>query len=480
LPDVVIVDDLDRASVDQQRSFLRAMARFSRELGFAVVVCMDESELLAAPPDPEGPEELLRKTITAELRIPDRSREDIALLSAVCAREFAKNNQPASPALAASLTSVQFVADLTRVLLLDSLDSPASPRKVWRILTSVVLQARQLGVHTADDLSALLRIDGLCRLVPALRRHLDRLREALEANRASSFEGVLDGIQPGNTRSGFAGEFFQHTRMMQPAIRDGWFRLLGGFGKQRPESEEVETQALAVAWNAAWSIGERSVDFFRLFVEAIELDAAGYEHDMLLHRTVPGDNTLPASFRFTIPGGYEEEFADTELPESFREHDGNYFAQCWLLWVCVLATASAERKPALYERARRWIDSAPEQVRPQLLDLFWRDGLADADLWDGFTPGIRQDWWDRARQDAKADDQGRHWVPIRRFFALPLRGEAFADAWSVLCRPDATRRGMAVTRLPGGVPWFPRLRGCAFRPRAKRVSARSFGPHRNR
>jgi hypothetical protein len=38
----VVIDDLDRAKVDQQRAFLRAILRFSRQMHFAVVVCMDE------------------------------------------------------------------------------------------------------------------------------------------------------------------------------------------------------------------------------------------------------------------------------------------------------------------------------------------------------------------------------------------------------------------------------------------------------
>ena len=48
LPRVVIVDDLDRAKVEQQRAFLRAILRFSRQMKFAVVVCMDEAAILAS------------------------------------------------------------------------------------------------------------------------------------------------------------------------------------------------------------------------------------------------------------------------------------------------------------------------------------------------------------------------------------------------------------------------------------------------
>ena len=432
LPDVVIIDDLDRASVEQQRSFLRSMSRFSRELGFAVVVCMDDSELLAAPKNPETPEELLRKTITAELRIPDRTREDTALLAAVCVREFSRENE----ALAAALTTVQFVSDLTRILLIEAQQAPASPRKIWRILTALGLQARQLDIASADDLGALLRIDGLCRLLPPLRRHIDRLREALEGQRLEIFNKLLADLGLDDGHSRLAQAFFQKTRMMQPAMQDGWFRLLGGFGGY---GQSASTREPVNTWCVDWLIAKDSITLFRLFAEALELDAASYEHDMALELKVSAADEL-GSWWFIIPGGLS--FPLPNLPLSFRETSSQgFFGQCWLLWVSVLASSTAERKTALYQRARRWINTTPTTLQPCLLDLYWREVLADADLWDSLDSTSRQNWWDQAHQDAQTSTTPAQGIPIQRFFALPLRNEDFNDAWMALGRKGSIRDG---------------------------------------
>ena len=109
---VVIVDDLDRAKVEQQRAFLRAILRFSRQMKFAVVVCMDEAAILASKPDPEAPEELLRKTIQLELHLPDRNREDLIFLVAnLCNAAAARN-----PGWRTLLRHPQWIGDLVRCL----------------------------------------------------------------------------------------------------------------------------------------------------------------------------------------------------------------------------------------------------------------------------------------------------------------------------------------------------------------------------
>ena len=266
LPKIIVIDDLDRAAIEQQRSFLRALSRFSQGLGFALVVCMDETELLVAPPNPEAPAELLRKTITVEVRLPERTREDIALLAVVCAREFARPNRKEHQDLANSLCSVQFVTDLMRTLWFTTADGSVQPRKVWRLLTSVAQHASQIYISSADDLSALLRIEGLYQLAPTLRHAPDVLRRALETNHFDDLAALL-------TRQGLKPEcnvatriFFERTRLMQPGVRDGWFRLLGGFSTP-------EIAASDGIWKAEWSLAPRSLDFFRLFVEAIPGDS---------------------------------------------------------------------------------------------------------------------------------------------------------------------------------------------------------------
>ena len=438
LPDVVVVDDLDRACVEQQRGFLRAISRFSYELGFAVVICLDESELLAASPNPEPPEELLRKTINAELRIPDRTREDVVLLVMSCIREFVWDNPnlPLKPAL----QSVQVVADLTRVLLLSQESSAVSPRKVRRLLVRVVLHAMQLKLTAVDDLTALMRLDGLLQLSPALRRQMDGLRNVLEANRPSEFQNLLEKANVPRRQHNQLEQFFKCTRMMQPSMHDGWFRLLGGL-----DMTETGSSTSPSPWSAPWQISPRSHTFFRLYIEAIELDAIGYEHDLFLHKeTIPAANTN--RYKFNLPGGADVYFSLEDLPAGFNGVERNdYIGQCWVLWVCTFTSAPSLQKTALYERAFRWIGDNTDNTA--LRDLFWRECMADTSIWSGEDESshrIHCKWWNRAHSEDSLPK-------IERFINHLFRPDSFADAWSILAQPGEARDGRKILHWWRGI-----------------------------
>lgn len=432
LPEIVIIDDLDRAAVEQQRGFLRALNRFSQGLGFALVVCMDETELLAAPPNPEAPVELLRKTITVELRLPERTREDIALLAAVCAREFARANRDDHPHLANSLCSVQFVTDLMRTLWLTAVDGPVQPRKVWRLLTGVAQRAGQLRVNSVDDLSALLRIEGLYQVAPTLRHAPDMLRKALEANRFDDLAPLLaqQGLKP---ERGLATRvFFERTRLMQPGIRDGWFRLLGGFSTTSNDAKSSKN------WQAKWQLAFHSLDFFRLFVEAIELDAEGYPHALNLQR---GGAETRLDHVFQMFATDTERFSSGTLPHGFFTGNEEYSAQCWLLWVCaIVTTIDPLRRLAMYQRARRWVRVIPQSLKHQALDLFWRECLGDEMVWSKLQPEERIKWWLQLKSDGqkkRGEQDSTNLMAVLllrgRVFGFSLQPQDFFRAFSFLC-----------------------------------------------
>lgn len=416
LPAVVVVDDLDRARVEQQRSFLRALSRYSRCMGFAVVVCMDESELLATAPSPDAPEEMLRKNLTAELRVPDRSLEDVALLAAVCLREFASNNMVQAPALCEGLRSVQFVGDFARVLMLDTAHAPNSPRKVQRLLTHVAMQAAQLGLCKPDDLGALLRLEGLYRLAPMLRQRSDALRVALELNRAEAFDALLAEIELPAQRAAEARTLFLRTRMMKPALRDGWFRLLGGF-----RGDHFKNDGAGAPWIGSWAVARRSVDLLRAIVEAVGQDAGGYPHSLTLSASAHQD-----IFNFEMPGGTREEFSRGDLPPGVLRGASEYDEHCWLAWVCALRAAAPQRRHALCRRAWAWSMTLDPLRRRAARDLVLREALADCDMWAALQTSQRHWWWDQVHLDSEASLEG--------VFGLALRDDDFADAWRVLGR----------------------------------------------
>ena len=218
-PTVLIVDNLDRATVQQQRALLRSIRKHSEQLRLPVIVSMDEVGLLQSDPDPESPAELLRKTIHVECRLPLRVPEDIVTIIHEISNEGAKLN-----AMNPARTIFQndhIVADWVRLFCLLS---EMSPRRVKRFLNDLLLLSRQLGVEAPDDIAALSRLLGLLDIMPALRRMDERLIEGIAGNDWGRLDAILTdaGIKPSDELR----RFFELTRHMQP--RYSFWRELAG------------------------------------------------------------------------------------------------------------------------------------------------------------------------------------------------------------------------------------------------------------
>ncbi len=223
-PDIIVIDDLDRASVAQQRAMLRSIHRFSQRMPYLFVICMDESLLLReAKPDPETPADLLRKVIQVELRLPARVPEDAVPLGLAVIAEAARDN----PDLAV-LKSPLFQADFCLLL---SLLSGFGPRLAKRLLNDALSQARALGVlGNAEDCAALVRLHLCLAEFPELRGHSHRLTRLLEGRERfddASHQRRFD-------------ELNRRCAQVRPLDND-WRRLVGAFG-------ETRNQRLAGEW----------------------------------------------------------------------------------------------------------------------------------------------------------------------------------------------------------------------------------------
>lgn len=219
-PQLVVVDDLDRASLAQQRAMLRALYKHARVLRCLVIVAMDETPLLSQPGDPESPEELLRKTIQVQYRVPDRTVEDAALLAAGLCSLFARDN-PKWPGKD-WINSVAFVSDLASVLALTG--APA-PRRAKRLLADVVARGEISPLAHPEDLHALLRQIGLETLCPGLRQP-DRLATMLEEN--SHFDEGLKALGVNGDTLARTVRYLSATRHMLPADSRDVRRMAGG------------------------------------------------------------------------------------------------------------------------------------------------------------------------------------------------------------------------------------------------------------
>lgn len=436
LPAVVVVDDLDRARVEQQRAFLRAILRFSRQMRFAVVVCMDESEILASDPDPEAPDELLRKVIQFELRVPDRGREDILCFVAVLCRELSRS----AHRFAHTLLSPRWIGDVLRCLLLMQPEGAISPRRVKRLLNDVLAKAEQIGLPTTADRCALLRLECLLRLAPNLRRHNGALLAAMESNRLSELNRALEVAAVEPAKADAARRFFARSRAMQPAANDGWFRILGGM--RVAPGNTVTTQEWPEAKLPQWPMGKRSHDFFRLFSASIEHVARGYPVNLAIYSAPAPDDA--DRYAYDIAGGGQEFFRGDDLPaELLGKGHLEYFAQCWPLWLCVLLAVDPDARAKIYLAGEAWArQSADPEVQKALAEIFLRERLADAEVWRRTPSGEKESLWDCCVQgDSK--------LAFRRLVLVELEECDGPAALSRLARIPAIDARLAVAWLAG-------------------------------
>ena len=245
--DVLVIDDLDRATVDQQRALLRSLYRYSAQFNCAVIVCLDETQLLASPPTPDAPEELLRKAIAVECRMPNRTDDDGPFLAMALTSKAAQLNPHID-----WLRDPVFLADFSRVC---ALLPRTGPRQIKRLLNDLLWAMHQIGSRDSLSASALLRANGLAYFVPALRTQATSFINLLQENNTGRFGEFLRTLEvsvattPSNTAHIAAAiRLFAATRALLPESGD-WRQAIAVWPNQVSRgampcaSPEVESKA---------------------------------------------------------------------------------------------------------------------------------------------------------------------------------------------------------------------------------------------
>jgi len=222
---VLIIDNLDRASLAQQRAVLRALYKHRDELGYAVIIGFDETRLLDSDPDPESPRELLRKAVHIEARMPVRVLTDTLRLAWMALAEAGKLN----PNLHALLTHGKTVAALARTLELLSSIQPVSPRAAKHIVNNVLFSitiVKKEGFSNIDDWRAALRLQALFTALPELRNYGNALRLALQNNKLYGLDELMLTITAKNKdiewekKQLLVNKIFNATRAYTPSDSD--------------------------------------------------------------------------------------------------------------------------------------------------------------------------------------------------------------------------------------------------------------------
>lgn len=175
---LLVIDNLDRASIAQQRALLRSLYKFKGELPYCVVVAFDETSLLQSGADPEAPRELLDKAIQIMVRLPDRMPFENLVLAHLALGGLSGT---VFSAIAEQPRVKSGLADLLY------LGGNASPRRAKRLLNDGLARLTQNHGLISDDrpdfssesfetyrprmdrLLAMLRVTALTELAPALR-----------------------------------------------------------------------------------------------------------------------------------------------------------------------------------------------------------------------------------------------------------------------------------------------------------------------
>jgi hypothetical protein len=390
-PDVLLVDNLDRANVQQQRAILRAVRKHSEQIQLPIVVVMDETELLHAKPyDAEAPEELLRKVIQVECRMPIRMGNDAALLVMTLANEGRENNKSDPASLL--LDDARLQGDWTRVF---SLLPRLGPRHIKRFLNDLLSARAELNITHPDDLSALTRLYALFALAPDLRRSGEDVVYALAANSKKSFatlkQCIPDDLLPG------IHKFLELTRHMQP--KDGnWRRLVAKLTRGKDVGLSDNLDRLSEHLRA---VGKGFADSTGQII------------------------------------GKEDKASDDAEKIIFASAN-----QWYRQWPVVEATlAAAKTREERWRMLIRWqITLQGEEIPPEANFLLFRVWLADADVLDLMSPDERQKLFDDVYQRGK-QKFGKLTLDYRTLFLLvPGQYLHFLDRVTLASTPDLFER----------------------------------------
>ncbi|MBI3246733.1 MAG: hypothetical protein HYZ50_09520 [Deltaproteobacteria bacterium] len=388
-PDVFIVDNLDRANVQQQRAILRAVRKHSEQLQLPILVVMDETELLRAKPyDAEAPEELLRKAIQVECRMPIRMGDDAALLVMALAAEGRENNKSSQASLL--LDDARLQGDWTRVF---SLLPGLGPRHIKRFLNDLFSSCAELDVFHPDDVSALTRLYAVFSLAPDLRRLGEEVVYSLAANDEASLAALCKQIAPDDLSNSVA-QFLRLTRHMQP--KDGNWR--------------------------------------RLVAKLIKAQYMGPSDD--LDRLSEHLRAVGKGFADSSEGGQVSESTHKDPPEAsatiVASSDQRY--RRWLVVEGVLAAAGTP-----VERWRilvRWQARIEKEDPPLAFFLLFRVWLADAEVLALMSPADRQKLFAEVHQRG-SQGLSEHALDYRTLFLLvPGQYLHFIDRVTFSSTPD--------------------------------------------
>lgn len=396
LPDLVVVDDLDRATVEQQKAVLRTLVRHTHLMRCPLIVCFDESELLASDPDPEDPAELLRKLIQVPLRLPPRSREDAVLLAWGAVAWWHREN-PQRHAWGAFMRHPVWVGHLAR-LMMDT--HSVGPRRAKYLLAEAVASVATAHCQDAEvdfnNACALLLLAAIYQIQPALRRDPELLLACLEAggtdqawtawmdhSRASEFKIWAEK----NPRQAAQLQILLRQSEAMMPVRTDWRSLcLGrvGAGARKPAEEALETWSADVLEKLLHHYEPNVYTWFLGVGAALDKIVLGMSGSEELDKLVPSQHLTPKRklAEVQVQGGGHH--AGARIEDNAVTVDEHKLFFVWPLMVAALSTFDLAQRRRFFETVDHWLgrmSGASLREAAQLLRAAWVKAWCSDEAW---------------------------------------------------------------------------------------------------
>lgn len=221
--ELLVVDDLDRASPEQQSALLHSLNRFRRSFRGVVLFAFDDAPLIKSSLPRRESSELMTKIFDVSYRLSPMSADDAGRLAAELGLEICKRNTDCVVAKRFKEPSV--CGGLARVFLING---NASARYARKMINAVYAEAALARLEHPADLLAKIRLAAIAQYLPAIETDLDFLADSLlNASHEVIFEQIAAryGETLDHSSRHRLGRLLDATRHMQPA-RLQWMLLL--------------------------------------------------------------------------------------------------------------------------------------------------------------------------------------------------------------------------------------------------------------
>lgn len=253
--DLLVIDDLDRATVDQQRALLHSLNRHRGDMSGVVLVAFDDAALLSRETVRTESSEILTKVFSVSFRLSPLNANDAGAMAAAFGPELRRLNPECKVAKAFGEPIV--CGALARIFLLHGNASARFAKKLINNVYSAALLGRFS--HEAD-LVSLIRLHGVYQYLPVLETELDFLGKAmLESTEDHLFETIRTrfGDDLGIQLQTQIRNMLKATHHMQPTNL-GWLRTLR-IWRDAPvtQSENAKSpEGWQDSWTRNWAINE--------------------------------------------------------------------------------------------------------------------------------------------------------------------------------------------------------------------------------